>query len=474
MKRLFTILAIALLTVSMFAQSPQLMSYQAVVRNSSNALVTNQAVGMRISILQGSATGTAVYVETQTPTTNANGLASLQIGGGTTVTGTFAAINWATGPYYIKTETDPTGGSNYTITGTNQMLSVPYALYAASAGNLLPPKVVNSSVFNIGQVSATVRGKINANGLSTQVILEYGTTSAYGSTTYPVQTITGTSDSLVSFNLSCTAGLTYHCRIKATNAVNSTYSNDLSFSTLNPVKTPTVTTSKATYINGNEAVAGGSITYSSTDGIITAKGLCWSTNPSPTIANSVTTSFTDTMKNLVPGTFYYVRAYATNAAGTGYGNQISFNPGQILGASYAGGIVFYNDTTGHGLVCAPTDQSTGVVWANSYIATGANGTALGTGLANTNAIVSSLGAGNYAARICYDLVLNGYSDWYLPSKVELGWIWDSLISKNLGGFNSASFKSYWSSSEADTNNAICWSKPALKNSNYYVRAIRSF
>lgn len=137
MKRLFTILAIALLTVSMFAQSPQLMSYQAVVRNSSNVLVINQVVGMRISILQGSATGTAVYVETQAPTTNANGLASLQIGGGVPVIGTFPAINWASGSYYIKTETDPTGGSNYTIISTNQMLSVPYALYAANAGSLV-------------------------------------------------------------------------------------------------------------------------------------------------------------------------------------------------------------------------------------------------------------------------------------------------------------------------------------------------
>jgi very-short-patch-repair endonuclease len=134
MKRLFTFLAIAFLTISLFAQPPQLMNYQTVVRNSSNALVTNHAVGMRISILQGSATGTAVYVETQTPTTNANGLASLQIGGGTGLTGIFSAINWEAGPYYFKTEIDPTGGSNYIITGTNQMLSVPYALYDTSAG----------------------------------------------------------------------------------------------------------------------------------------------------------------------------------------------------------------------------------------------------------------------------------------------------------------------------------------------------
>ncbi len=123
------------MTASVFAQAPNKMSYQAVIRNSSNALVTNSAVGMRISILQTSATGTAVYVETQNPTTNANGFASLEIGGGTAVSGNFANINWASGPYFIKTETDPTGGTSYTITGTSQLLSVPYALYAANAGS---------------------------------------------------------------------------------------------------------------------------------------------------------------------------------------------------------------------------------------------------------------------------------------------------------------------------------------------------
>jgi hypothetical protein len=87
---------------------------------------------MQVSILQGSVSGTAVYVETQTPTTNTNGLAGLEIGGGTVVSGNFANINWANGPYFIKTETDPNGGTNYTITGTSQLLSVPYALFSGN------------------------------------------------------------------------------------------------------------------------------------------------------------------------------------------------------------------------------------------------------------------------------------------------------------------------------------------------------
>ncbi len=130
MKKIITICAAILMTAFVFAQSPNKMSYQAVIRNNSNALVTSSTVGMRISILQTTPSGTAVYVETQTPTTNANGLVSIEIGGGSVVSGSFANIDWVNGPYFVKTETDPAGGTSYSITGTSQLLSVPYALHA--------------------------------------------------------------------------------------------------------------------------------------------------------------------------------------------------------------------------------------------------------------------------------------------------------------------------------------------------------
>jgi uncharacterized protein (TIGR02145 family) len=122
----------------LFAQAPQRLSYQAEIRNAGNALVVNTLVGMRFSILQGSATGTVVYSERHTPTTNANGLVSLQIGGGTVISGTFASIAWGSGTYFLKTETDPAGGTNYTISGTQQMLSVPYALFSNTSNNGVP------------------------------------------------------------------------------------------------------------------------------------------------------------------------------------------------------------------------------------------------------------------------------------------------------------------------------------------------
>ena len=95
MKKIITICAAILMSASLWAQSPEKMSYQAVVRDGSNNLVASTAVGMQISILQGSSSGTAVYVETQTPTSNANGLVSLEIGDGTAVSGDFTIIDWA-------------------------------------------------------------------------------------------------------------------------------------------------------------------------------------------------------------------------------------------------------------------------------------------------------------------------------------------------------------------------------------------
>lgn len=116
------------------SQAPEKMSYQAVMRNGSGQLLVNQAIAVRVSILQGSPAGAAVYSERLTGNTNANGLISLEIGTGTVLTGTFATIDWPAGSYYLKTETDPAGGTSYTIVGTSQLLSVPYAMYAKSAG----------------------------------------------------------------------------------------------------------------------------------------------------------------------------------------------------------------------------------------------------------------------------------------------------------------------------------------------------
>jgi hypothetical protein len=158
MKRNYILLLFLLATVSILAQTPEKMSYQVVLRDASNTLLTNQQVGMQISILQTTITGTAVYIETQIATTNINGLVSIAIGSGTS-SNNFSAIDWSAGPYFIKTETDPSGGSSYTITGTTQLMSVPFALYAKTSGSSTP-----------GPQGADGQGGVTAAGTGINVI----------------------------------------------------------------------------------------------------------------------------------------------------------------------------------------------------------------------------------------------------------------------------------------------------------------
>ena len=115
------------------AQAPQGFSYQAVVRDAAGQLVLSQPVGLKVSVLVGSATGTAVYSESHSATSNANGLVMIQVGSGTPLTGSFPSIDWLNGPYFLKSELDVTGGTNYTLTSTAQLLSVPFALHATTA-----------------------------------------------------------------------------------------------------------------------------------------------------------------------------------------------------------------------------------------------------------------------------------------------------------------------------------------------------
>ena len=162
-----TIVAL-LLTSSSFAQAPEKMSYQVVIRDANNALVTSQQIGMQITILQ---VNTAVYEETHTPTSNTNGLVSLEIGTGTVISGSFTAIDWSVDTYFIKTETDPIGGTNYTITGTSQLLSVPYALYAETS-NDTPAVALNTAKVSYTEAAVSANIAVSANTAKTVISSE--------------------------------------------------------------------------------------------------------------------------------------------------------------------------------------------------------------------------------------------------------------------------------------------------------------
>lgn len=254
---------------------------------------------------------------------------------------------------------------------------------------------------------------------------------------------------------------------------------------------PSVATSLMHDITSTTATGGGNIT-SDGGSLVTARGVCWSTSSNPTISNPHTTdgsgtgSFSSSMTGLILGTTYYVRAYATNSVGTAYGNQTSFvaiSIGDIYQGGKVGYILQYGDpgfdeNVTHGLVVANTDQSTLAEWGcKGTSISGADGSAIGTGNQNSIDIVSGCTTAGIAAKICLDLDMEGYTDWYLPSENELIKILTNA--SIIGGMSGI----YWSSTEYDNNFAWAgiaggavsyYSKDATKANACYVRAIRSF
>jgi hypothetical protein len=445
-KLILSLVAIATISLSSFGQAPEGFKYQAVVRDAGNTILNNQSVGMRMTIQQGSIGGTAVYQETFSTTTNAYGLVNLEIGNGTVVTGTFATIDWANGPYFIETAVDVTGGTSYTVMGTSQLMSVPYALYAKTSGN--------------GQGPVGPQGPQGPAGNDGVGIAQTLSVSATGDTLYLQN-----------------GGFVIIPGISAANA---------------PFQLATLTTSAVSSLTNTSATSGGNITD---DGgaNITTRGVCYSINTNPTTADNITNdgngtgSFTSNLSGLTTSTTYYVRAYATNSAGTAYGNELSFTTPAALaiGDSYQGGIIFYLDGSGGGLIAAPTDQATAAQWGcHGTVITGADGTAIGTGAQNTIDIEAGCATPSTAADICSNLVLAGYTDWFLPSKDELNLMYlnigqgNAMGLGNVGGFASSA---YWSSTEDSSANAWLqnffnggqgvYHKEAL---GAYVRAVRAF
>ena len=140
MKKIILIITL-ILSFGIFAQSPEGINYQSVIRDNSGMVLPNTSVGIKIGILQGSATGLAVYEESFTPTTSDFGLVNLVIGSGLVISGDFTTIDWSSGPYFLELSADETGGASYVLLGTQQLMSVPYALHAKRSDSSINDEV---------------------------------------------------------------------------------------------------------------------------------------------------------------------------------------------------------------------------------------------------------------------------------------------------------------------------------------------
>ena len=376
------------------AQAPHKMTFQTVIRNSNNEFVSNSKVSVRISILSDSVSGVSVYTETHSTVTNINGLATLEVGTGNVVKGTFIGIPWGKAQYFLKSEIDPNGGSNYSISGVSQLVSVPYALHSES---------VNTYISDIGDTL-----------------------------------IIGNGDPIIIPGLS--------------------FSNS---------KLPTVVTTSPTTVISTRSIAGGIVTKQGKSKVL-ARGVVWHSDSMPTLKTNIgftvdgldTGRFISDIKWLKPKSTYKYRAYATNSYGTSYGEALTLttNDSLQIGDKNQGGVIVYIKKKGdkgydtsvmHGLVIAEID-TIGFSWGcGIYVGARANG--IGQGSINTKMIVDSCKPVKYAAHFCYDLVHNGYDDWYLPSSSEVDLFYYPMASKGL--FKIKGNGNYWTSNEHGAGHA---------------------
>lgn len=359
----------------------------------------------------------------------------------------------------------------------------------------IPIGITTNTLSLITQTTASGGGNINSDGGAAVTSRGVCWSNINSNPTISnTKTIDGSGTGAFSSSLTgLTSGTTYYVRAYATNSAGTAYGSMKSFTTQSATIPQGIITTTASSITQTTATSGGSIT-SDGGATITMKGVCWSsTTSTPTISNTNTnngtgsTSFSSSLSSLTANTTYYIRAYALNSVGIGYGNTVTFTtlPNLAIGQSYQGGIIAYIFVSGdsdyvagqtHGLIATTSNQSTGAQWGCSGTSIAGTSTALGTGLANTTAIVNGCTSSISAAALCNNLSSGGYSDWYLPSRDELIKLYTNRAS--IGGFNNVS---YWSSSQVGTTTA--WSinfntgtssSTSTKSTLMYVRAIRKF
>ena len=483
MRKLIPLLVAVLLTATVWAQAPQKMSYQAVIRDGGGLLVTNQVIGMEINIRQGSQAGTIVYTETQTPTTNENGLVSIEIGGGTS----FNTINWATSTYYIETKTAVVAPlTTYTITGVSQLLSVPYALFAKTAESITgtitetDPIYIGSQAVNItanditklSNLSGTNTGDQDLSGLatttsvSTALNLKVDKETGKGLSTNDytnadatkVSNLSGTNTGDQDLSgLATTTSVTTALNLKVDKEVGKGLSTN-DYTTAEQIKLAGIATGAQVNVKPDWTAASGNVAE-----ILNKPTI-------PTAADGSETKVSAGTSVTVTGAGTVASPYVINSTASGSGTH-------YLGEEYLGGIIFNlyttSDGTQHGLIVSKTETT--ATWSGSSLV-GADRTE--DGAYNMNLML--IGAGT--ARTWVETLGAG---WYLPSVDELSILWHSryYVNKTARAISStllSSTATYWSSTEYSAQHAFYFSfytgnpNYNIKTTPSNVRAIRAF
>ena len=351
MKKFYLLCCIAFLHTILVAQAPQKFSYQAVVRDQNSALIINQKIGVKISVLQNSVQGTAVYEETHNVQSNENGLITLEIGTGKALVGSFSGIDWATGSYFVKNEIDPKGGENYTIVSTNQLISVPYAIHAKTAESVvgfstsgkLPTVSTNKVEEFIPDASNIGLGRhlkithtVTDDGGETVLKRGFCISENPNPTTAGKTVSNGDGNTLGAsedYFMDVTSNKKYYVRAFAVNTKGTAYGNEMVITTMD-IKIPTVSTISVTDVSYREATVAGNV--DNTGNQKPRIGFCVGTQAGVSASNAMViycdslTNFSTKLYNLQHSTTYYVRAFAENLAGIGYGNELSFSTLKIF------------------------------------------------------------------------------------------------------------------------------------------------
>ncbi len=441
MKYILLLLSFSLSLLTL-AQTPKTISYQGVARNATGQPIPNQPIKIKLSLLETATSTNSLYTETHSLTTTGQGLFAVQIGAGTVLTGTYATLDWSNGPKFVKTEIDPIGGDNFTLSSTNPLNAVPFALFAQSG----TPGPQGPAGANGAQGPIGLTGPAGPTGPQGPIGLTgpQGSSGAVGpqgviGLTGPAGAVgpqgpvgqsgaTGATGAQGPIGLTGPQGLKGDTGARGPIGPQGTFPSgntvgDMQFwngtqwtmipkgqpgTTLKncdgqitwaPCK-PSISTNDATSITGTTLTSGGNISNDG-DSPVTVRGVCYSTTPNPTLANFKTMdgsgigSFSRGITGLPTGTTFYIRAYATNSIGTAYGNQIVASTLTLatLTTIAATGITSGKAISGGNITSdgGSTITSRGVVWGTTANPTiSGNKTIDGTGSGTFNSNLSSL------------------------------------------------------------------------------------